>query len=314
MSRNNRYSEAFKESANLIGLSGIVAVSCAATSVLPLLIGVAAETAYLLFVPDSKWYAGRLSRREREGALQQRKAFRDRTVPQLREHMRERYIHLEEVGDQIRAQAAADPKWYGDILPKLDYLLDKFLTFAVKEAQFRAYLKTIWEECHSTTTRPAGTSGFEFVTTHSPSGARTYDSNIRGGKQPGGNRPQVRPSETVAQWVSQVVHEVQEHYNGEIDELKGLEDQETDKSTKAVLAKRIDVLQQRHEFVGKIGRIRTNLNYQMELLEDTFGLINDQIRARSPEQVLSEIEGVVDQTDSMTQLLEELAPFENLAA
>jgi len=48
----------------------------------------------------------------------------------------------------------------------------------------------------------------------------------------------------------------------------------------------------------------------MELLEDSFGLINDQMRARSPEQVLADIEGVVYQTDSMTQLLEELAPYQ----
>jgi len=314
MSRINRYSEAFKESANLIGLSGIVAVSCAATSVLPLLVGVAAETAYLLFVPDSKWYGSRLSQRGREAALLKRKAFRDQTVPQLREHMRERYLHLETVSVQIRAQAASDPKWYGDILPKLDYLLDKFLTFAVKEAQFRAYLKTIWEECHSTGSRPGGTAGFELVTTDNRQGSRTYDSNFRGGKPAGGNRPQPKTSETVAQWVGQVVNEVQEHYNGEIAGLKELEDREADTSTRAVIGKRIDVLQQRHEFVNKIGRILTNLNYQMELLEDTFGLINDQIRARSPEQVLSEIEGVVDQTDSMTQLLEELAPFEHMAA
>ncbi len=89
---------------------------------------------------------------------------------------------------------------------------------------------------------------------------------------------------------------------------------ETDASTKAVLEKRIQVLTQRSEGVGKIGRILTNLQYQLSLLEDTFGLINDQIRARSPEQVLADIEGVVDQTDSMTQLLEELAPYEQASA
>ena len=32
-------------------------------------------------------------------------------------------------------------------------------------------------------------------------------------------------------------------------------------------------------------------------MEDTFGLINDEIRARSPEQVLADIEDVVLQTN-----------------
>jgi hypothetical protein len=301
MARSNRYAEAFKEGANLLGMTGIVAASIVALNPLPLLVGLAAETAYLLFIPDSKWYGHRLSRREMEAVLQRRKAFRDQTVPQLRDQMRERYLHLETVSEQIRAQAVTDKRYYGDILPKLDYLLDKFLVFAVKEAQFRAYLKTIWEECHGVSPQTnfenpqSGLAGL---------GKLRLDSGVHKG----------RASETVAAWVPKVVGEVQAHYQEEIDNLTTLEASETDSNTKAVLVKRIDVLKQRHEFVEKIGRILTNLNYQMELLEDTFGLINDQIRARSPEQVLSEIEGVVFQTDSMTQLLEELAPFEQLTS
>ncbi len=108
--------------------------------------------------------------------------------------------------------------------------------------------------------------------------------------------------------------EVQAHYKDEIDKIRALSQDEQDVNTQAVLEKRADVLEQRHEHVGKIGRILTNLNHQLELLEDTFGLINDQIRARSPEQVLADIESVVWQTDSMTRLLEELAPYEQMAA
>lgn len=299
MARSNRYAEAFKESANLLGMTGVVAASIIALNPVPLLVGLAAETAYLLFVPDSKWYASRLGRRELDTVLLRRRAFRDQTLPQLRDRMRERYVHLETVGEQIRSQATTDKRYYGDVLPKLDYLLEKFLVFAAKEAQFRAYLRTIWEECRGVTAQ----SAFEY-----PKG------DPRSGTRPGGGPAKTPAPETVDAWVPKVVAEVQKHYEGEIENLTRLEEAEADSSTKAVLVKRIDVLQQRHEFVEKIGRILTNLNYQMELLEDTFGLINDQIRARSPEQVLSEIEGVVFQTDSMTQLLEELAPFEQLTS
>ena len=41
--------------------------------------------------------------------------------------------------------------------------------------------------------------------------------------------------------------------------------------------------------------------------EDTFGLINDEIRARSPEQILADIEEVVVATDTMSTALEEVA-------
>lgn len=49
-------------------------------------------------------------------------------------------------------------------------------------------------------------------------------------------------------------------------------------------------------------------------MEDTFGMINDEIRARSPEQVLADIEDVVFQTNAMTSALEEVAPFEQMVA
>jgi hypothetical protein len=110
------------------------------------------------------------------------------------------------------------------------------------------------------------------------------------------------------------VQEVQSHYDREINELNQMAVNEADANTRAVLEKRCEVLQRRREFVGKIGRIQVNLNHQLHLLEDTFGLISDEIRARPPQQVLADIEDVVSQTNTMTQLLEEVAPYEQLLA
>jgi len=80
----------------------------------------------------------------------------------------------------------------------------------------------------------------------------------------------------------------------------------------AVLEKRKDILTRRREYVSQIGEILTNLNHQLHLMEDTFGLINDEIRARSPEQVLADIEDVVFQTDSLTEALQEVSPFDQM--
>ena len=79
--------------------------------------------------------------------------------------------------------------------------------------------------------------------------------------------------------------------------------------TLAILDKRMEVIKRRKEFVGKMEKILANLNRQLRLVEDTFGLINDEMRARSPEQLLIDIEEVVGQTDDMAQLLEEMAPY-----
>ena len=60
----------------------------------------------------------------------------------------------------------------------------------------------------------------------------------------------------------------------------------------------MEVIKRRKEFVGKMEKILANLNHQLRLVEDTFGLINElKMRARSPEQLLIDIEEVVGQTD-----------------
>jgi hypothetical protein len=110
------------------------------------------------------------------------------------------------------------------------------------------------------------------------------------------------------------VSQVEGRYEQEIADLTAEIEAETDANTKAVIEKRADVLRRRKEFVGRMGSILTNLNHQLGLVEDTFGLISDEIRARSPEQILADIEDVVYQTNSMTQVLEELATYEQMAA
>ncbi len=279
-SKAGRFLEAFKEGGNLAGLTGAAALSAALLSPLPLLAGVVAEAAYLLFVPDSRWYDARLSRRADAEVAARREQLKIQTFAQIDADMQARFLRLEEIRTQINAQAQSDRKWFLTVLRKLDYLLEKFLLFAGKEAEFRRYVASVWTDQCGTLRRAVPRHSDDMT---APSAGRA----------------------------AQMVTEVQASYAREGKDAAGLLGKEADPSTKAVLEKRVDVLHQREEGVGKIGRILTNLQYQLALLEDTFGLINDQIRARSPEQVLADIEGVVDQTDSMTQLLEELAPYES---
>jgi ribosomal protein L9 len=282
-SKRSRYLEAFKEGGNLIGLTSLVAASAALLSPLPLLAGLVVEAAYLLFVPDSHWYDVRLSRRSDAEVEERRQKLKAQTFTVLDADMQARFTRLEEIRSQINAQAQDDRKWFLTVLRKLDYLLEKFLLFAGKEAEFRRYIGSVWHDECGSRQRPVAHGSEEAF---APSAVRA----------------------------APMVTEVQASYKRDIEQAQALQAKETDANTKAVLDKRIQVLEQRSEGVGKIGRILTNLQYQLALLEDTFGLINDQIRARSPEQVLADIEGVVDQTDSMTQLLEELAPYEQAAA
>jgi hypothetical protein len=317
MPRGNRYLQAFKESFNVVGLTTVVAVSAATLNPLPLLAGLVAEAVYLLFVSDSRWYEARLSRRYDAEVEQRRQALKDQVLPTLRPSMQARFARLEEMRRQIDAQPVEGQTWYREVLRKLDYLLEKFLQFASKEAQFRCYLQSLEEELRGAA--PAGAArvddfGFRREEERRPRRGRGRGSWMGGGAEfdltPGG----AVPLDGDDRWVEQTVAGVQAHYDAEMADLRQQMEREQDPSTRDVLQKRLDVIQRRHEFAGKIGKILANLSHQLKLLEDTFGLINDELRARSPEQILSDIEDVVWQTDTMTKLLDEMAPYEQLAA
>lgn len=312
MTKANRYLAAFKENHNVVGLAAAVALSAATLNPLPLLLGLVAEAAYLLFVPDSKWYDARLSQRHDAEVEARRHQLKEQTLPQLGPEMQQRFARLEHTRNQINAQAENDERWFREVLRKLDYLLEKFLLFGSREFQFRAYLQGVAGEVRGPGREKRGVAYERYW--EKEKGRRARGASVD--REPNSFVSPIVPHVgrgQVGRWVDGLVTEVQAHYQAEVETIRALIEAEQDANTKAVLEKRADVLEQRHEHVGKIGRILVNLNHQLELLEDTFGLINDQIRARSPEQVLADIESVVYQTDSMTKLLDELAPYEQMA-
>src|SRR5207249_5029407 len=85
----------------------------------------------------------RLSRRYDAAVAKRRQQLKDQVIPRLRGQMQERFRRLEETRRQIDAQPIEDQKWFREVLRKLDYLLEKFLMFAEKEAQFRNYLRSL---------------------------------------------------------------------------------------------------------------------------------------------------------------------------
>lgn len=344
MKSSNRYFEAFKENFNLVGLAGVAAVAMATTTVVPLLIGLVVEAAYLLFYADSRWYDLRQAKKFDAEIEARRTALKNQILPQLQPAMRSRFLRLEDVRRGITENASDNSEWFREVLRKLDFLLEKWLQFASKDVQFRTYLEaTLRDECG--VSMPQNTFAQTSATPSMPRGATT--SARRGGlagavpPAPGAAAPPMHPQgrgtgaiknaliqglaphdtsganlpasprDPNAQWTSAAVARIEAHYDGEMAGIRA-EISQSDSSTQAVLEKRVEVLGRRREFVGKIGRIQSNLNHQLNLLEDSFGLVSDEIRARPPQQVLSDIEDVVSQTNTMTQLLEEVAPYEQL--
>lgn len=298
----NRYLAALQEGYNVLGLAGLAALSAATLNPLPLLAGLVAEAAYLIFVPDSKWFEQRLARRHDAEVRAHREQVKSETLPRLRRSLQDRFWKLEaERADIERHSTGADAQWMLEINRKLDFLLEKFLQFALKDEQFRAYLYETRAEI-GLSPRRNDSKNVSSMNQNGPNVNVRFDNGRLSSTAP----------ELNDRWVQETVQLLQEAYARDVTNIETHRNAEEDESTKAVLQKRLEVLQRRRDFVARIGKIVFNLSQQLQLLEDTFGLISDELLARAPEQVLGDIEDVVSQTNSMTQVLEELAPFERM--
>ncbi|MGV3617786.1 MAG: hypothetical protein ACO1SV_20870 [Fimbriimonas sp.] len=286
----NKTIEALKENYNMLGLAGVVAISAATLNPVPLLLGLVVEAAYLLFVPDSKWYDRRIADRYDAEVVARRERLKVEVFPSLSESVRDRFLRLETFRSQIGGHQFEGKRYYREVLRKLDYLMEKFLLFASKEVQFRSYLRAVLEELDR-------------------SGGYVWR---QGEKPPKAAKRRARSEalEESGQWVREAVISAQEAYDEEVEGIRDMLGKEENLHNQAVLEKRKDILFRRRTYVGRIGEILTNLTHQLSLIEDTFGLINDEIRARSPEQVLVDIEDVVSQSESLSETLQEVAPFE----
>lgn len=278
------------EGFNAVGLAGAAALSAALLNPLPLIGALVVEAAYLLFVPDSKWYERRLAAKYDQEVIDRRRKLRDQVFPSLSSTMQARFSRLEIMRDQIGTQSLDGRMIFREVLRKLDYLLEKFLLFASKEVQFENYLRSVADEVKHGPVIPPPVQ-----------------------KRP--NKKIVFQIEDMSErdeWVQDTVEVISEKYTDEIAGIDGLLAKDENLHNQAVLEKRKEVLTRRSQYVVKIGETLINVSHQLSLMEDTFGLINDEIRARSPEQVLADIEDVVYQTDSLTATLEDVAPFDTM--
>ena len=281
-----KFLHALQEHYNLIGIASAFTLSMVVGNPLPLIVGLVAEAGYLIFVPDSQWYVARLSKKYDAEIEKQRTQLKEKVFGSLLPEQQERFLRLEARRNQIETVAAEDKSWFREILRKLDYLLDKFLMFGAKEREFRTHLESLQEEVRNE------------PTAQSPV-ASSSSASRRSRRDQGVAR--------VRQSSEDIVQEVQESYEREMNRIRSETDREQDENTHSIQEKRLDVIQRRSDFVGKIGKILLNLDQQMRLVEDTFGLINDEIRARSPEQLLADIEEVVVASNTMTVTMEEVA-------
>jgi hypothetical protein len=115
----------------------------------------------------------------------------------------------------------------------------------------------------------------------------------------------------VADTEEQMAARVRESYENEMAEVSARAEREASFETRTLLEKRVRVLQRRRDWAARLSQMQNSLRHQLELIEDTFGLVNDQVRARAPENVLADLETLVWQINATAQQLEEFSALES---
>lgn len=285
----NKVAEALKDEVNLIGMAALFAACAFTIPVLFPFLALPLEAAYLLFAPDSAWFRKRLSRKYDAEVEQRRRDLRDRLLPGLSPQDQVRFASLEDARAEIADQEHPTlGSWFREVVRQLDYLIEKFLLFASKKMEYRRYLVEL------AITR-AQLSGRHLRLPRAPG------DELRGGLV----ERAAREGD-----VEMLLAGVLDDYQAAIDRIDRDLKREDDSQTTEILKKNQDVLRRSRESADKIGDLLRNLDHQLELVVNTFSLINSQLRSSSPEQILEDVNSVVDQSESLTETLATFAPMD----
>jgi hypothetical protein len=292
---------AFSETLNIVFLVVAAIVFMLTGSVSVLFVALAMEFGYTLFVPGSAWYHGVLAGRATHQRQLERAQMKRDILPALLPQDRNRFLRLEAQRNQLPSATAAGfgREEMGAVYGQMDVLLDKFLQFAAKSAQYRAYLVDIVRPGPGPTA-----AGAHWVD-------RLFDiASVLIAEKQAPARPSAAGAPRPVADIQNIVDQVRKGLDERITQMKASLDAQTTETNRQVVSKNLEVLTKRRERIGELGDIITNLECQLDLIESTFGLISDQVRSLAPEQVLHDINDVVLQTETTTQLLAASAPME----
>ncbi|MBC8142030.1 MAG: hypothetical protein H7Y38_11385 [Armatimonadetes bacterium] len=158
MNLSQRIQTALREDGNIVALAGSAALSLALLNPIPLLIGMVAETVYLLYVPDSRWYANRLSARYDNEVKNRRAGLRDETAAFVPPETLQAWLAQETLRQSIGERARDVPEWQ-IFLRRLDYLLELQIKTAGVAARVHAKIRQYaWANAEDADPVSAGTT------------------------------------------------------------------------------------------------------------------------------------------------------------
>lgn len=292
----NKYVAALKDEFHLVGMAALFA-TCAVTApiVFPF-VALPLEAAYLLFAPDSAWLKNRLARKQEADAERKRQQMRRQILPTLALQDQVRFNSLEAARAEIERQESPTlGSWYRQVVRQLDYLMEKFLLFASKKMEYRRYIVNL-------------------AFTRARLEGRQVRLTIP--ELPGDSFHPERVAERAARDtdIEMLLASILDDYDREIRQADREIQQEKDPQTQAILKTNREVLRRSRESADRLGRLLRNLEHQLELVVNTFDLINSQVRSSRPEQILEDVNAVVDQSENLTETLATFAPMDEALA
>jgi len=259
------YKEAFNETANIVGLVIVGALSAATLNPVPLFIGAGLEALYMLFVPDSKPYKRlvdlkkRIAEKEEEENTEKlSKEMKLANLEKRDSNLFSRYKKLRKIHNEIFERSNQPGKKTADLmnpeLEKINYLLDSYVNFLDTYVQYKEYLGKVNEKAIQSDIDRLNKEIFDM--TMSKKGAKKND------------------------------------------ELKKLKQ------------KNVDILIKRKERITQMGNTLSTINAQLEIIEDTLHLINDQmVSFQSPESMGVDLDELVSGVENTEQAIAETNKF-----
>jgi hypothetical protein len=300
----SNYSQAFNEPANLIGISAFAALSIMLLNPIPFILGAALEAVYMLFVPDSALYASRLDIQRKKETTDNREALKQKVFQTTDSEFASHYRELEAVRSQLDDDYTARPDWR-DVIDRLDTLLSKYLEFGLQDYRLRQYITTLSAQAEQ-----------ELPGLLKP---KTKENDELRSRLAQGQDAANNFSDETVRWVESKMSSIRLYFQSQINSIQQLVNEEEmriaagtgNQNNRDTLQKRIEIQNMMLKQAEKIGQGLVNLNQQMALMEETIRLINGQIKSKQPGQVLLDIENLVDQSETVSNFLQDIAPFED---
>jgi hypothetical protein len=282
---------------NIIFLAACTAVSGALVSLDPIGIGLGIEAVYLgasgISPKNSAFHRFILTKPFGDlRLLRQRtpieKVNKQNVLPGLSAEAKEQYATLEFHCKSIRSVIDADTPSGKDISTSLDYLLNKFLLFAVRRQEFREQLDLLVEESRNLAPETAFSQ-------------RPHLTIV-------GDTEEKPREESIAALASRA----HAGYAAEVERVNNLLAAGSGSDDSVRNTERLHILRRRLRHVDHVSKAIQNVSVEINHIGLKIQSMNEDNQVAAPVQAAKDLRGLIVETDSVTKTIERVEPLEEL--